>query len=254
MSRVNRMATGTQNPATKFFQWKSQHQKFAYYDKEQSKNIFVEMPFKFLAISRYKTVKGWNQKREGSLIANEVRNLKDELIVNFYPKQGEKQEICRGSWADIKAEVDNWDGRYTESVYVMLENGDIANIQLNGASLSTWFDFQKNKTDMFFDNWVVVNGFKEGKQGAVTYTFPVFEWGNSLDETSQKLAESADEKIAKYEEGYFGKKEDVQENFRERSEVDKYEMNGNKPPTPPSEVDAELAMLQDVNKESDLPF
>ena len=252
MSRVNRMQSGTQNPATRFFQWKSQHEKFAYYDKEKKENVFVEMPFKFLALSRYKTVKGWNQKKEGSLISNEVKDLKDQIIVNFYPKQGEKHEICRGAWADIKETVDNWDGRYTESVYVMLENGDVANIQLNGASLKTWFDFQKNKTDMFFDNWVIVNGFKEGVQGAVTYTYPTFEWGGTLNKDAQGLAEYADGKIEEYEKGYF-KTEEQQEPHRQRSAVDIYEMNANKPPVPPSEVDAEIAMHQDIEND-DLPF
>lgn len=255
MSRVNRMQSGNVNPATKFFQWKSEHQKFAYYDKEAKENVFVEMPFKFLALSRYKTVKGWNQKKEGSLISNEVKSLNDEIRVNFYPRNGDKYEICRGPWSDIKETVDGWDGRYTESVYIMLENGDVANVQLNGASLSTWFDFQKNKSDMFFDNWVVINGFKEGKQGAVTYTYPVFEWGTSLDKQHQEFAEVADRLIQSYEDGYFGAKEETEEPARQRSEVDKYEMNANKPPIPPSDVDAELAMHEALNnKDDDMPF
>lgn len=256
MARVNRMQSGMQNPAKHFFQWKSEHQKFAYYDKVEKKNVFVELPLKFLAISRYKTVKGWNQKKEGALISNEVKDLKDEITVNFYPKNGnDKQVIAKGTWNDIKATVENWDGKYTESVYVMLPDGTLANLQLSGASLSTWFEFQKNQSERFFNDWVVVNGFKEGKQGAVTYTYPVFEWGTSLDAESQLRADVADETIGQYEESYFGKSVEPKENFRERSEVDKHEMNQNKPPVPPSEVDAELAMHEELaNAEDDLPF
>lgn len=255
MARENRMQSGTQNPAVKFFQWKSEHQKFCYYDKVNQENVFVDMPFQFLAMANYKTVKGWNQKREGAIIANEVKSLKDELIVKFYKKGEDVQEIARGPWNDIKDKVDSWSGRYTESVYVMLPDGEVANIQLSGASLSTWFDFQKNQQDRFFDNWVFVKGFKEGKQGAVTYTYPVFEWGTSLNAEFQLKADLADEKIQAYEESYFGKKEEVQEPARQRSEVDKYEMNANKAPVPPSKVDAEIAMLDDLNDyDPDLGF
>ena len=255
MSRVNRMSSGNTNPATHFFQWKSTHQKFAYYDKEKKENIFVDMPFKFLALARYKTIKGWNQKKEGSLISNEVKSLNDTIIVNFYPKNGEKFEIAKGDWSTIKETVDSWDGKYTESVYIMLPDGEVANLQLNGASLSTWFEFQKNLTDRFFNDWVVINGFKEGKQGAVTYTYPVFEWGTSLDASSQKRAEEADFKIESYEESYFGSKDEPKDNPRERSEVDKHEMNANKPPVPPSDVDAELDMYEAINdSDDDLPF
>ena len=254
MARTNRMVSGSQNPATKFFQWKSEHQKFAYYDKIEKENVFVEMPFKFLALSRYKTVKGWNQKKEGAIISNEVKDLKDQLIVNFYPKNGNgKEEIVRGVWSDIKPTIENWDGKYTESVYAMLEDGSVVNIQLSGASLSTWFDFQKNQTNMFFDNWVVINGFKEGKQGAVNYTFPIFEWGGSLNEDFQELAEIADSKIESYESGYFGKTEEdaSQKPSRERSEVDKYESNS--APIAPNEA---FEPVGDLNEDDhdDLPF
>lgn len=248
------MQTGTQNPATKFIQWSSKHEKFLYYDKQKKENILLELPLKFLAVSRYKTIKGWNQSKEFSLISNEVKDLKHQIAVTAYPKNGEKYLLCKGTWEEIKEKVETNKGKYTESVYVMLPDGEVANIQLNGASLSTWFDFQKNQTDRFFDNWVVVKGFKEGSQGAVTYTYPVFEWGSTLDTESQLRAETADAKIEEYELSYFGAKEEPKENHRQRSEVDKYEMEHNKPPIPPSGVDAELAMHEAVSQDDDLPF
>lgn len=256
MARKNRMQTGSQNPANYFFQWKSEHEKFCYYNKEKKENIFIEMPFKFLALTRYITVKGWNQKKQYALISNEVQSINDTLIVNAY-SQGNKTEIARGEWKDIKERIDNEGGKFTQSVYIMLPNGEVANLQLNGASLSTWFEFQKNQTDRFFDNWVVVNGFKEGKQGAVTFTYPVFEWGSTLNAEQQVLAENADNKIEEYETSYFGEKEEKDHTpNRQRSEVDKYEMEHNKPPVPPSHVDAELAMHESVmiDDEDDLPF
>lgn len=244
------MQTGTQNPAKYFFQWKSDHQKFCFYDREKKENVFIEMPFKFLALSKYITVKGWNQKKEHALISNEVKNIDDILVVNAY-KDGSKTEIARGGWNEIKDKMEIEKGRFTQSVYIMLPNGDVANVQLSGASLSTWFDFQKNQTDRFFDNWVIVNGFKEGKSGSVEYTYPVFEWGTTLNKDEQGLAECADGKIEEYEQSYFGNKAETTENPRERSEVDKYEMNSNLPPIPPIEEDKELVAQEE---EDDLPF
>lgn len=256
MARTNRMATGNTNPAELFIQWSSKHEKFQYYDKEEKANKFLEFPFRFLALSKYITVSGWNQKNEYSIISNEVKKIDDELIVNAYFKGGNgKEEIARGDWKSISELMEVKKGKFTQSVYAMLPSGQVVNIKLSGASLSTWFEFQKNQTDRFFNDWVVVNGFKEGVNGSVSYTYPIFEWGSSLDAPSQKRAEAADEKIEAYEKGYFGATEEVKENFRERSEVDKYEMNGNKPPVPPSEVDAELAMHEAVsNVDDDLPF
>ena len=228
MSRINRMQTGVVNPASKFITWSSKHDQFTYYDKEAKENVLIGVELKFLALARYKTVKGWNQKRQFSIISNEVKSLNDEIIVTAYPKSGEKFELCRGGWSDIRQTIDSNDGKYTESVYSMLPNGELVNIQLSGASLSTWFDFQKNQTNRFYDNWVVVRGFKNGVNGAVEFTYPVFEWGTSLNEEEQKLADLADAKIETYEESYFGKKEETQEEFRANSEVNKYNQKRDK--------------------------
>ena len=257
MSRVNRMASGNTNPAELFITWSSKHEKFCYYNKEEKANFFIDFPFKFLAISKYITVSGWNQKNEYSIISNEVKRIEDNLVVNAYFKDKNKSKdvIAQGDWKSISETMEVKKGKFTQSVYAMLPEGKLVNIKLSGASLSTWFEFQKNQTDRFFNDWVVVNGFKEGINGSVEYTYPVFEWGTSLDAERQKRAELADEKIVAYEESYFGKSVEPKENFRERSEVDKHEMNQNKPPVPPSEVDAELAMHEELaNAEDDLPF
>ena len=225
MARSNRMATQNSNPAEKFFQWKSDHQKFAYYDKSEEKNVFVDLPLKFLAIAAYKTVKGFNPKKNCGIGCNEVKSIgknSNETMKVYFFDDG-KTTIAEGKWNDIKADVDNAGGKFTESVYAMLEDGSLVNFQINGASLSTWYDFQKNNSNKFFDNWIEVKGFKDGEQGKgrVKYTYPVFEWGTTLTRSEQKLAEEADAKIEAYEAYYFDGK--VSENVgRENSAVDKH--------------------------------
>lgn len=208
MSRVNRMQSGNSNPAAKFFQWKSDHQKFAYYDKAEEKNVFVEMPVKFLALVSYKCIKGFNSKKNTGISSNEVRSVgkdsKETLRVHFFDQA--KTVIADGKWQDIKDEVDREGGKFTESVYAMLPDGELVNFQINGAGLSTWYEFQKNQSDKFFDTWIEVKSFKEGKQGKVDYTFPVFEWGDKLDRKEEKLASECDAKISTYEDSYFNGK------------------------------------------------
>ncbi len=239
MSRVNRMQSANSNPAEKFFQWKSDHQKFAYYDKAESKNVFVEMPVKFLALASYKTIKGYNAKKGARISSNEVKsvskNSNEDLKVHYFDEG--KSVIAEGKWSDIKDTVDNAGGKFTESVYAMLPDGTLVNFQINGAALSTWYEFQKNQSDKFFDNWIEVNGFKEGKQGKVEYTYPVFEWGTTLDRNEGKLAEACDKKIESYEESYFngGSVAETVNVGRANSEASKYEA---------ANVDADLQNLE----------
>lgn len=237
------MQSGSSNPAKKFIEWKSSNKSFAYYDKERKENIPIELPFKFLAMVNYKTIKGWNQKREGAIISNEIRNMHEILTVNFYPRTGEKQTIATGKWKEIKESVDLWGGKYTESIYGILPNGELINIQLNGSGLGNWFDFQKGMDDNFYDTWVRVDGFSEGKSGAVTYYSPVFSWGKNITDEEAVLAENADELITNYEASYFDQPEATPD-----SEVDKYKEG--RQPTPPPENDEVLTQLE----KDDLPF
>ena len=236
--RENRMSAGTSNPATKFLTWKSEHQKFAYWDKLEKVNVFVEMPIKFLALSKYKTIKGWNQKKEGAIISNEVKSLKDEFVVNFY-KKGDRQEIARGPWNEIKETVESWGGKYVESVYVMLPGGEVVNLHLSGASLSTWFEFQNNQTSRFFDEWVVVNGFKEGKSGAVKFTYPVFEWGEKIGKLDSADAQNADVLIAGYEASYFQEVNPKRERVDAAINMVAKTFEATRQPTPPPSSDKE---------------
>lgn len=250
MARENRFQTELENPAKYFFQWKSDHQKFAYYDKVKEQNVFVDFPFKFLAIAPYKTVTGYNSKK-GGIYANEVKSINDKLKVLYFK---DKELIAEGQWNSIKSDVDNANGKYCESVYVMLKNGEVANIKISGASLSTWFEFQKNQRSRFFNDWVVVNSYKEGKQGSVNYSFPVFEWGTSLNDQEQKYADVADAKIGKYEDAYFGKQieEEVKETYRENSEASKYDQ-GTQQSQQQKEV-FEPASNLNTEDHDDLPF
>src|SRR5690606_8074340 len=114
-----------------------------YYDKAKEENIFVELPLKFLGLVSYKTVKGYNAKKGQKgcgIFSNEVKRVgqksTETLKVQYFDE--EKSVIAEGKWNDIKEVVDNAGGKFTESVYAMLEDGSLVNFQINGAALSTW--------------------------------------------------------------------------------------------------------------------
>lgn len=226
--RTNRMQSKSSNPATKFISWKSTHKSFAYYDKDQKTDILIELPFKFLAMASYITVRGWNQKKEYSLIANEVKSINDELVVNAYSKDKGKMEIARGAWSEIREKCEFNGGKYTQSVYAMLENGEIANIRLNGSGLQCWFNFQKGQSHLFFNHWVEVKQVGQGSKGSVTFNYPIFEFGGIIDAANEANAEKCDNLIQQYETVYFGQPESV---------VDKYFKD-----TPPAEETNTIAI------------
>lgn len=228
MSRLERPTTESSNPAKKFLEWKSNDKNFSYYDKGNQENVSVELPLKFLFLEHYHTVKGWSDSAESGIWANEVfLTGTEELTVKS--KAG---TIAKGLYKDIKPQVNNAGGKYYRSVYVMLEDGSIVNIALKGAAIGGikkeksvskkdepgYSDFYKDNQAKTDHHWIECNGFAEGKSGSVKYTIPVFEIGERITDTEDKLANAAARELESHMKAYL-----ESEPTRKNSEVDKYE-------------------------------
>ena len=162
------------NPATKFLSWKSNEQAFSYYDKDKQENVLVKLPLKFLFLDQLQSVKGWSDALSGQIISNEVKTVSDqELNVVCYHKnnKGEatKTTIAKGLYSQIKDAVVSAGAKYHKSIYIMLEDGTLANIQLKGASVKEWGDFFNRSKKRLADEWIVIDSAKAGKKGAVKY-------------------------------------------------------------------------------------
>ena len=204
----------TENPATKFISWKSNEKTFSYYDKDKGENVLLKLPLKFIVLAQLNTVKGWNDALSGQIIANEVQHIgEDKLKVVCYHKdaKGEKKKsaIAEGIYKDIKETIVSAGGRYHKSVYIMLEDGTIANIQLKGAGVQAWGEFSNRNKARLLDEWVVVKSFAEGKKGAVKFTTPKFEFLQSLNETENALVNDAFDVLKSYLNAYLRAKEPV---------------------------------------------
>jgi hypothetical protein len=194
------------NPSIKFIEWKSNDKCFSYYDKETKENVSLPLPFKFLVLDELHTIKGWNDATQSAIYSNEVKWIsKDELIVK--PFKG--NEIAKGLYKDIKEKVKSAGAHYVKSVYCMLEDGSIANLQLKGAACQSYGDFTAKTRSRLTDEWVVVDKAIDGKKGAVKYTTPGFAFDKSLSESEADLADEAFNTLEAYLKTYLTKAQPI---------------------------------------------
>jgi len=206
----NRRAAFSQpqtNPATKFIEWKSNDKGFSYYDKEIKENVAIPLPFKFLVLDELHTIKGWNDASSSQINSNEVKFIsRDQMVVK--PFKG--NEIAKGLYKDIKEKIKAAGGHYVKSVYCMLEDGSIANLQLKGAACQSYGDFTAKTRSRLTDEWVVVDKAIDGKKGAVKYTTPGFAFEKSLSDSEADLADEAFNILEAYLKTYLTKAETIE--------------------------------------------
>jgi len=207
MSTSNRRQAFAQpqsNPATKFIDWKSNDKQFSYYDKETKLQVPIPLPFKFLALDEMHTVKGWSDSCQSAIYANEVKFISKEILT-VKPFKG--NEIAKGLYSEIKEKVKAAGAHYVKSIYIMLEDGSLANIQLKGAACQVWGDFTKKNRSRLPDEWVTVTKAIEGKKGAVKFYTPDFTFDKSLSESEMDLADEAFGILETYLKAYLVKSE-----------------------------------------------
>jgi len=205
-NRRQAFAQPQSNPATKFIDWKSNEKCFSYYDKEEAKNVLIPLPFTFLVLDELHTIKGWNDATSSAIYSNEVKFISKE-VMTVKPFKG--NEIAKGIYKDIKEKIVAAGGHYTKSIYIMLEDGTLANIQLKGSAVQKWGDFSQKTKSRFFDEWVTVANVEEGKKGAVKFTTPLFSFQKSLTADESNLADTAYNTLETYLKAYLVKAEPV---------------------------------------------
>jgi len=208
------------NPATKFIDWKSNEKCFSYYDKEEAKNIAITLPFKFLVLDELHTIKGWNDASSSGIFSNEVKFISKE-VMTVKPFKG--NEIAKGLYKDIKDKIVAAGGHYTKSIYIMLEDGTLANLQLKGSSVQSWGEFTQKTRSRLADEWVIVKTAKEGKKGAVKFSIPEFSFDKSLSDTESVQADECFDTLESYLKTYLTKAEPVIDGVIEDYPIDDLE-------------------------------
>jgi len=189
MARLDRPQNANPNPATLFLEWKSKEKRFSYYDKAQKVNIPVELPFKFLFLEHYHNIKGWSDSAGSGIFSNEVYSIGSEpMTVKAFKGQG---NIAEGMYKEIKNTVASAGGVYHRSVYAMLEDGSIVNIQLKGSAVAKYSEFYKGFNGQFDNTWIEILKSEDGKKGAVSYSMPIFSLGKEVTKDEDALANKA---------------------------------------------------------------
>lgn len=218
-NRTQVFAGGSKNPATKFLDWKSDQKGFSYYDKGLSKNIEVSLPFKFVFLDELSTVKGWHDASTSGIFSNEVKYLSKEPMTVKAFKGG---EIAKGLYNEIKDRVKNAGGHYSKSIYIMTEDGELANIQLKGSATQQWGEFVKANKNSITRTWVNVATATESKKGKVVFSVPNFTIGADIEDIDAKTADDKFDELEAYLKTYLAKVDVEDIEVKEEEEVLQY--------------------------------
>lgn len=202
ISHTNTEKSTSSNPTSRYLEWKSNDKAFSYYDKESGQNVKVELPFKFLFLQNYHTVKGWNDASSSGIYSNEVFYIGSEPMTVRAFKGG---VLAEGLYKDIKTAITNAGGKYHRSIYVMLEDGSVANISLKGAAVRQWSDFMEANKNLVDNQWIEVNDANEEKKGSIKYSTPNFVLGKSLSKADSSKADDVANELKTYLDAYFNK-------------------------------------------------
>ena len=205
-NRRNAFSTPQSNPATKFLNWKSNDKCFSFYDRETKENVLVPLPFKFLVLEEMHTISGWNDATQSGIYSNEVKFISKETMT-VKPFKG--NEIAKGLYKDIKEKVKAAGGHYVKSIYIMLEDGSLANLQLKGSAVQGWGEFTQKGKQRLVDEWVSVDKAIDGKKGAVKFTTPDFKFLQSITDAESELADDCFNTLETYLKTYLKKEEAI---------------------------------------------
>jgi len=117
----------------------------------------------------------------------------------------------KGIYKEIKESIVALGGHYTKSIYVMLEDGSIANINIKGSGVQSWGDFTQKTRSRLSDEWIEVANAIELKKGKVNYSIPEFKFATSLNDSQSKMADDAYNKLKSYIDGYLSKQIEVKD-------------------------------------------
>ena len=219
MSRSNNIEI--KNPAKFLIEWGGSNGTLSYYDKSveaDDKNVNVPIPFTFLVLDILSTVKGYSSSAKSGFWSNEVRSIKDDILI-VRTKEG---EVKRGKYREVIDTKECRGAKFCQSVYVAIKSDtgvlEIAKIQFTGAALNAWIDFRK-KNDIY-KGAVQITGSKQEQNGATVYYMPVFKSVPVSDETN-KSANTLDVTLQEYLAKYLNKSHSapVESSSQEKNEI-----------------------------------
>lgn len=201
MSRSNPTETSP-NPCSKWLDWSGKNGNLKFYDKESKTNVSVPLPFTFILLDVLSCIKGWHDASDSGIFSNEVRDTRAETLI---VKSFGGQSIAEGFYKSISDRVKAAGGHFSGSIYIAFKDEGkliLGNLQLKGAALFAWSDFQKANQGAIYKQAISITGAMEGKKGAVVYQVPTFALVDLSPQTNEE-ATKLDAEFQKYLSGYF---------------------------------------------------
>jgi hypothetical protein len=195
MPRAEAFTSGPSSPVTKYLEWSSAERKFHYYDKAAGKQVYLDLPMKFIYLDSKATIKGFNPTFQSSIYSNDVANTKNEKFVVRSFKSN--LPLAEGFYQDIKSKIEEVGGKYHASIYAFSDTLGVVNIAVKGDALKEWSNFANASRKAFLGCYIEVSGAEERKNGAVKYAVPVFNVGGNISlATSEESDKQYDELMA----------------------------------------------------------
>ena len=190
MGFLDRPKQRSSNPAEYFLEWRSDHKKFSYYDKEKQTDVLVPLTLNFLVLEEYHTIKGFNDADQIGIYANEILDINHEPLT---VKTHKGTLIAKGNYSEIKTQVSNAGGEYYKSIYAVTRQGKLINISFKGSCVAKWTEFTNKKAwNRLKDEWVAVTSAEDHQKGKIKYSTPNFSFERSLsDQEFEMVSEKA---------------------------------------------------------------
>lgn len=236
--RKAEFVASSEKPAAKYLEWASEQGKFKYYDKAKGENVLIDIP-RFMVLMQFHTVKGWQDSSQSSIYSNEVKQIGTQEIEVKSFKGG---LIAKGIYKEIKDRIVQAGGHYVKSVYIMIEGGEVWNLQLKGAVVQEWGEVFNKCQTRFADEWITLDKVDKRKKGRVEYTVPVFKFDGVNSDSDAKAADAAYDVLT------------------DRLKIRDEERVAEKPAARPIELHGDIAqdmhdqMIQAEFEDDDLPF
>lgn len=142
---------GSSSPFKKYIEYRGGEGIFQYYNRDTRESQEVEINDIVVLDVRH-SITGYSRDHSASIGSNMVGNLSnEELNVVAYTKSG-VQNIAKGLYKDIKAELREVNGKFTTNVIALADVGDgkeIVVIQLSGTGNSSWISFTGEHGDFY---------------------------------------------------------------------------------------------------------
>lgn len=203
MSRSN-PTENLPHPCTRWIEWDGSNGEFRYYDKETKKNVSLTDSLTFILLDQTAVINGWHDASDSSIYSNEIKDIKQDVMVVKAFKGG---ALAEGAYGQIRDKVIAAGGHFTSNLYVAIkaETGlVIASIKFKGAALSVWMEFGKKNRAEIYKKAVRCKGFEEGKKGKIVFRTPIFHLADVTPETDAQALD-CDRVLQEFLKSYFAR-------------------------------------------------